>query len=234
MWTRIGFDTIIVEHRAVPTLRPAPRRGRPIFIDIYTFCLCGFFCFTKAVLHKAVTFGNYSPHPYAKWFLNLLYHTERRFANKPPSFLFPPVLPLSLTTSFSLPLPLFFIFILRAVCTRREKCRLSYANFQNFPRDVYRLSFLLNPTWVRKRESMYVNPLVLALQRTWKEISPLVANRIKPASTPGADLVLLNRVCNSDNKWLGRSIFLSDHTNVNRWALSEFQTLNIMYTLRRT
>lgn len=52
---------LIRAHRTsrVPMLRSAPRRPKSSYIDIYTFCLCFFSCFTKAVLHKAATFGNY-------------------------------------------------------------------------------------------------------------------------------------------------------------------------------
>jgi len=153
---RIGFDTIPsrVSQRFAQHHDASPY----IYRYLYFLSLRFFFCFTKAVLHEAATFGNYSP-PYAKRFLNLLYHTDRRSQTILPFFPFPSCL----LFSFSLSLPLLFILVPPAVCTRREKCRLSYANFQNFPRDVYRLSFLLNLTRVRKREPIYVNLFFLAL-----------------------------------------------------------------------
>lgn len=118
------------------------------YIDIYTFSFCFFFCFTKAVLHKAATFGNYPVCISIYKMISVLSHTSRCSQTHNPVFL---SCGLSVSLFFSLPhlLPLL-------ICTRREKCRLSYVNFQNFPRDIYQLSFLLNLMWIRKRKSTYI------------------------------------------------------------------------------
>lgn len=85
--------------------------------------------------------------------------------------------------SFFPSFPFFFVFsFLRHL--HPKKCRLSYANFQNFPR-VYRLSFLLNPMWVRKRESTHANRRSCILMNSRENILHLAAqilSRIKLAS----------------------------------------------------
>lgn len=149
MWNE--FNTI--PSRA-PMLRPAPHCSK--LIDIYIFCLCVLFCFTKAVLHKAATFGNYSVHVSIRKMIpqSAFYHTDRRSQTILSLFLFLPV-------SHSLS-PFFFIFIPLPSASEERNAGWAMQIFKIF-RVIYRLSFLLNLTWVRKRESMYANLFFLAL-----------------------------------------------------------------------
>lgn len=110
-----------------------------ICIDIYTVS-SPHFIFFKAVLRKAATFGNYSVRASPKWFSirhvwSFTTLTCRSQATVPPRHgSFP-----SLTLFFP-----FFLSPLPLPChLHPKKCSLSYANFQNFPRDLYRLSLLL-------------------------------------------------------------------------------------------